>query len=93
MLEIFNTVFGDGGSAALFFGGQWWLVGLFLMLILVIYFYGKGVGMEGLLLTMFAGVLLVQLKAIFAIGNDILMLIIVVFILLIGYTFYKIMER
>lgn len=93
MLDIFKIVFGDGGSASSFLGGNWWLVGLFLMFIFILYFYSKGVSMEGLILTLFAGVLLIQLNGIFDIASDYLMLIIVIFVLFIGYTFYKIMER
>lgn len=93
MLDIFNIVFGETGSAASFFGGQWWLVGFFLILILIVYFYGKGISLEGLVLTIFAAILLLQLNEIFAIGSDLLMLIIIMITLFVGFTFYKIMER
>jgi hypothetical protein len=34
---MFTETFGDGGTAAYFFGGQWWMVGLFLILIFVLF--------------------------------------------------------
>lgn len=83
-MGLLNATFGETGTAQAFFGGEWWLVGLLLIMVLLLYFYGRGVSGDGLIVFIFSAILLVTLDNLFRITNDIVMTIVIFILIFVG---------
>ena len=92
-MGLLNETFGETGTAAVFFGGEWWLVGLMLIMTFLLYFYGKGLPAEGIVLFLFSALLLVTLDNLFTIGNDIILTIIIFILIFLGLAAAKALTR
>ncbi len=88
-MGVLLDIFGSEGLATGFFGGQWWMVGLFLLLIFVTYLFGAGFSAEALALFIFAGVILVTIDNLFRIPSDWIIIIITFIVILIGFSLNK----
>lgn len=89
-MGLLNETFGITGTAQTYFGGEWWLVGLMLILIFLLYFYGAGLSPEGIIIFIFSALLLVTIDQLFTIDNDIIMTIIIFILLFISLVTAKI---
>lgn len=67
MTDFISATFGSSGTAVQMFGGQWWLVGMFLLLILVLFMVRYGVNSSGIIITTILGLVLVGVYEIFII--------------------------
>lgn len=89
--NIFSSLFGDGGNAALFFGGQWWLVGLFLLLIFAVFMFSEGANGQAIALMVMTGVVVVIAEEIFTIlaGDSIYKTILYFLLMFAGWYYYR----
>lgn len=88
-MGLLAGLFGESGLATIFFGGQWWLTGLFLIFILSMLMYGFGFGAESMAIFLFSAIILVTLEGLFSIPSDWIIIIIVFIAVLIGFTLNK----
>lgn len=92
-MGLLNATFGQAGTAQTYFGGEWWLVGILLIFIFLMYFYGKGVSVEGLVLFIFSAILFITIDNLFQVGEDIIMTAVVFILIFIAFGLYKIVTR
>lgn len=87
MVNVFQSIFSSSGPATAFFGGQWFLVGLFLVLILAIYFIGKGFSAQSIAFFAFSSLVLLISDDLFIIDTNIFISIFVILVLYAGIVF------
>lgn len=83
-MGLLAEIFGSAGSAQQFFGGQWWMVGLFLIFILSVYFFARGFTAEAMGLFIFSAIILVTIDNLFTIPSEWIIIIIVLISFMIG---------
>lgn len=88
-MSILAETFGQSGTASQFFGGQWWAVGILLIVILVLYFYARGLSAEGVALFLFAAVLFILIDELFVMPQEYVMLIIVLILMFFGFMLWR----
>lgn len=92
-MTFIATTFGQAGAATAFFAGQWFMVGLFLILIFGMYFYGANIPREGLILFLASAFLLVSIDNIFEIPQEYQLTVIIPIMLFIGIILYGVLNR
>ena len=92
-MGLLNETFGQTGTAQAYFGGEWWLVGILLLMIFLLYFFGRGVSTEGIVLFLFAGILLITVDNLFTISEDIIMTVIIFILIFLSFGLYKLITR
>lgn len=88
-MGLLTEIFGSSGKAFDFFGGQWWLVGLFVIFVFTIYLYASGFSSEAMGLFLFASFLLVTIDGLFQIPSDWIVIIIAFITIIIGFSVNK----
>ncbi len=83
-MGLLAETFGESGLASSYFGGQWWMVGLFLIFVFALYFYGRGFTTEAMALFLFSAIILVTIDNLFKIPSDWIILIIVFLVFVVG---------
>lgn len=83
-MSLLAEIFGINGSAAEFFGGQWWLAGIFLIFVFTVYLYGRGFTQEAMGLFIFSAFILLTIDGLFQIPIDWIIMIVVFITMLIG---------
>ena len=92
-MALLNETFGIAGTAQDYLGGQWWLVGLLLMCVFILYFYGKGINADGIVLLLFACLILVTMSNLFVIGQNIIITVVVMILIYHAYKLYSVLTR
>ena len=92
-MGILNQTFGVAGTAQAFFGGEWWIVGITLIMIFLLYFYGRGLSPEGIVMFLFSAILLVTIDNLFTINNDIIMTVIIFILIFISFSALKFLQK
>ena len=92
-MTFINDTFGYGGAASIYFAGQWWMVGLFLIIIFGLYLYGSNISREGLILFVISAFLLTSINNIFQIPQEYQLMIVIPIIIFIGLIFYSVINR
>ena len=87
-MGTFSETFGQFGTATTFFGGQWFLVGLFILLILVMFLIAYKVSASGITTFITMGLLTISSYQIFIIGEQITQTIIFILFMFIGFMAY-----
>ncbi len=92
-MGLLSTIFGDGGSAAVYFGGSWAIVGLFLIFILSTYFFARGFTAEAMGLFLFSAIILVTLDGVFAIPSDWIIIMLIFIMIIFGMALKNFVTR
>lgn len=92
-MTFISTTFGQTGTAIVFFAGQWWMVGMFLILIFALYFYGANIPREGLILFLASSFLLASIDNIFEIPQEYQLTIIIPVLIFIAIILYGVINR
>ena len=79
---VFYETFGEGGTAQAFFGGQWWLVGFFLVLIFLVFAIAYRLPSDSLIMILLIGLLSASSYALFFIYAEQMIQTIIVIILI-----------
>lgn len=90
---VFAETFGVNGSAVTFFGGQWWLVGLFLLLIFVLFLVAYRVSAAGITTLIVFGILTIGSYQLFIINEQITQTILFIIFIFIGFIAYLFFSR
>ena len=53
--DLFEFTMGSNGTAVDFFGGQWWLVGMFLLILFSVVLFTEGVNSQSIALILLTG--------------------------------------
>lgn len=89
--------FGINGTAQAFFGGQWWLVGLFLLFIFAIVLYNFGVGGEMISIFIVTGLLVTMSYQLFSVASgqmaQIVQTILFFIFIVVGYFVYRFFSK
>lgn len=94
-MEIFEYLFGQSGTAVDFFGGNWWLVGIFFLVIFALVLFTEGAGSNSIALILLVGSVLIVTYPIFTLIQTIGYFQVIVFIVLIlaGWYYYRWLNR
>jgi len=90
---MFNETFGDGGTAMTFFGGQWWLVGLFIILIFLVFLLAYRVPSDVISIFLVISFITVGAYQIFVIQEYIIQTILLFVFILVGSIAYGWLSR
>lgn len=85
---VFAEVFGLNGLGTAFFGGQWWLLGLFLLLIFVTFLVAYRVTAYGITTFIIIGLLSISGYQLFVIGEQITQTILFLLFMFVGFIAY-----
>ena len=85
--NIFEATFGNGGTAMQFFG-SWWLVGLFLLLLFIVFLTAYRVSVGGIITFITLGLLTISSYSIFVINEQISQTILFIMFIYVGYMVY-----
>jgi len=88
-MGLLADVFGISGSGVDFFGGQWWMLGFFIIFIFAVYFYSSGFSGEAMSLWIFAAVILVTIDTLFEIPSDWIIIAILFIVILFSFAVNK----
>ncbi len=88
-MGLLTEIYGSSGLAFDFFGGQWWLVGLFIIFIFTVYLLPKGFSAEAMSLFLFSAFILVTIDGLFQIPSDWIIIIIAFITIIIGFSVNK----
>lgn len=88
-----NQTFGSQGVALSFFSNQWWMVGMFLILVFALYLYGARIPKEGLVLFIISALLLAGINNLFDIPQEYQLVIIVPILIFISVILYLVLNR
>ena len=94
-MEGFEYLFGQEGTAVAFFGGNWWMLGVFIILLIATVMYQHGSGSTSIaLFVLFSSVVMIAYP-IFTYLETVGYIQIIVFFVLIfsGWFFYKWVNR
>jgi hypothetical protein len=87
--NIFDLTFGETGNAVIFFGGQWWLVGLFLLLVFAVLMYSEGAGGRNIAIMFITGIVVMLTNSLFTIlATEPILKTIMYFMLIFGGWYY-----
>lgn len=92
-MTFLAATFGETGAAVTFFAGQWWMVGIFLIMIFALYFYGANIPREGLLIFLASSFLLVSIDNIFEIPQEYQLTIIIPIMIFVSIILYGVLNR
>ena len=90
---MLNETFGTAGTAVTFFGGQWWLVGLFLLLLFVVFLLAYRVNAEGISIVVVLGLISVGSFQLFVISEQYVQTILFIIFMFVGYLVYRWISR
>jgi len=88
---VFAETFGQLGTAQTFFGGQWWLVGLFILLVFVVFLSAYRVTAYGMTTFIILGLLSISGYNIFIIQEQVtqtILFLLFMFVGFVGYLFF-----
>ena len=88
MANIFEITFGETGAATQFFSGNWWLVGLLILIVFIAFLARYGVPAEGIILFTIIMLLLVGVYSLFLISESIIQTILLILFIYVGWQFY-----
>lgn len=90
-IDIFGHVFGDTGTAVGFFGGQWWLLGIFLLTVFAIVMYSSGANGRAITLMFLIGLIAMVSEEIFTLVSSANIYQTIIFFLLMfaGWYYYR----
>lgn len=80
--------FGQAGTAVTFFGGQWWLVGMFLLFVFLAFLIAYKVNAAGITMFVISGILTVSAYQLFIINEQITQTILLFVFIFVGYVAY-----
>ena len=92
-MGILSETFGQAGTAVVFFGGQWWLVGLFLLLVFVTFLTAYRVNYQGIATFIVLGLLTISGYQIFIIEEQIVQTILFLIFMFVGFMAYFFLAR
>ena len=92
-MGLLADIFGQSGQATAYFGGQWWMTGLFLIFVFALYFYGRGFTTEAMSLFLFSAIILVTIENLFEIPSDWIILIIIFITIVVGLGLANLIKR
>jgi hypothetical protein len=90
---MFNETFGATGTAVTFFGGQWWMVGLFLILVFLVFLLAYRVPSEVISLYLIISFITVGAYQIFVIEEYIIQTVLLFVFILVGSIAYGWLSR
>jgi hypothetical protein len=90
---MFNETFGATGTAVTFFGNQWWMVGLFLILIFLMFLLAYRVPAEVISLYLIISFITVGAYQIFVIEEYIIQTVLLFVFILVGSIAYGWLSR
>lgn len=82
---MFNATFGAEGTAATFFGGQWYLVGLLLLIIFVIFLMAYRANREAIATVIVLGLTSVSVFQLFFINEQIIQSVLLIIFIFVGF--------
>ena len=85
---VLSETFGETGTAVNFFGGQWWLVGLFLLLLFIVFLLAYKVSSEAIIFFIVAGLTSVGSYQLFIINESITQTVLLISFMFIGSIVY-----
>jgi len=88
MVFALAETFGHTGTAAAFFGGQWWIVGLFILLIFLVFLSAYKVSAYGITVFLILGLLTISSYNIFIIEEQITQTILFLLFMFVGFITY-----
>lgn len=90
-VDIFEFIFGETGTAVDFFGGQWWLLGLFFLVLFGAVMYNAGANGKAIALMITTGVVVIISEEIFTLVSTIPYFRTVLFFMLMfaGWFYYR----
>ena len=89
---LLSATFGAGGTATSFFG-SWWLVGLFLLFIFIVFLHAYRVPAGGIIVLTIFGLLTISSYSLFIINEKITQTIIFIMFIYVGYMAYLFFNR
>ena len=70
MADLLTGALGSTSGGVTFFNGQWWILGLFFVVLILLYLNSKGVKSDYLLLIGFIGTSLMMVDGIFSVPEE-----------------------
>lgn len=92
-MGLFDQTFGETGTAASFFGGEWWLVGVFLLIIFVCFLMAYRVPADGITLFIVMGTSLIGFYNLFIINEQYVQTLLFIVFIFVGYIAYLFFSR
>jgi len=91
MENIFDYLFGESGTAVEFFGGQWWLLGLFFLLVFAVLMFSAGVDGRAIAMMIMTGLVVMISENIFTLlsSANIYQTLIFFMLMFAGWLYYK----
>ena len=92
-MGVFSETFGATGSATTFFGGQWWIVGLFLLIIFITFLAAYRVSSYGITLFTIFGFLSIGSYQLYMINEQIVQTIMFIIFMFVGFMAYRFFSK
>ncbi len=91
MVNIFDYVFGETGTAVDWFGGQWWLLGLFVLIIFAVVMFSAGANGRAIAIMIMTGLIVIVSEQIFTLASsaNIYQTIIFFMLMFAGWLYYR----
>jgi hypothetical protein len=93
MNGFFDYMFGENGNATAFFGGEWWIVGIFVILLFCLYLYQNRVSPQGIAIFLLSAFLYVTVDGLFSIPQSYIVTIVLFIIIFVAMYFYSFVNR
>lgn len=90
---VLAETFGETGTAVTFFGGQWWLVGLFLLLLFVVFLFAYKVPFEAISIFIITGLISISSYQLFVIDESITQTVLLLLFMFVGFIAYLWVSR
>ena len=90
---VLAETFGVGGTGTAFFGGQWWLVGILLLLVFVAFMVAYKVNVDGIITFIILALLLIGGYQLFVINEQIVQTVLFIIFMFVGYIAYRFVSR
>lgn len=89
----FAETFGIAGTGVYFFSGQWWLLGLFLLLIFITFLMAYKVNVNGIVTVLVLGLISISAYQLYFINEQITQTILLFVFIFIGSVAYLFLSR
>lgn len=90
---VLAETFGATGLGTEFFGGQWWLVGILLLLVFVAFLVAYKVNVDGIITFIILALLLIGGYQLFVINEQIVQTILFIIFMFVGYIAYRFVSK
>lgn len=93
MSNLLTAVLGSNSNGVNYFLGQWWILGLFFIIIIVLYLNSKGINSDYLIVLAGIGSVLMMISGVFNFPSDYSYLFYIVTTLIGSITFYYFISK